>query len=336
VTQETRPETAVGPIGWLQDQVYELKGHVAQLEQQLEHLRATASDMSDNSRALQLSLQEAAREAAQVPRLQEEINQAAALILQLQDDQASTREQVDVVTRRRHDDDSRDQEEWTELARRVDVVERQVELWHDRQAAVDEVGRHFQEAVSQVNIQLGQIERRLEAVESKAARGLEGATRAEHTLTQVEAAILALQREDAAIAERAKVAGDVAHRLEGTINQSLQELQRLELLADRIDLHRAERQRLEERAVHIEEGLNAVREREEHREHQEGLLRTHQNTLGSRVDALVQQLEQEKALLTEQMRKLISSQERTKRRQIQELEREVREMRKHVVTLSEE
>jgi len=334
--KELPAETAVGPLGWLQDQVYQLKGQVAQLGQQLGHLQSMGTTLTESLRALEAALREANQGAGQVPRLQEELNQTVALIVQLQDHQAETKERLDALGRRRDEEDSRDKTEWTDLARRLDQLERQVASWQDRQAGVEEVGRRFQEGLSLVRQQLQQLEQRLELTESKAARGLEGANRAEHTLTQVEASILGLQREDEAIAERAKVAGDMAHRLESTMNEALQELRRMELLADRIELHRAERQRLEDRARRLEEELGELRGRFDQQQEQQGRLGGQQQGLASRLETLQEQVVEQRALLTDQLRKLTGTEERTKRRQIQELEREIREMRQYVAGLSDQ
>lgn len=336
MVKETRSETAADAVGWVQDQLYQLKGQVAQLEQQLDQLQSMATQMTESMRSMEVSLREATLGAAQAPRLQEEINQAVALLVQLQDQQAEAKERLDALGRQREVEEGREKQDWTEVARRVEQLERQVESWHDRQAGVDEVGRRFQEGLSLLRQELQQVEQRLEASESKAARGLEGANRAEHTLTQVEASILALQREDETIAERARVTADVAHRLESTLNEHLEELQRLEMLAERIELHRAERQRLEDRALRLEEELSELRGRADQQEQQHGRLSGQQQGLASRLDTLQEQVTEQRALLVDQIRRLTGTQDRTKRRQIQELERELREMKQYVADLTHE
>ena len=54
------------------------------------------------------------------------------------------------------------------------------------------------------------------------------------------------------------------------------------------------------------------------------------------MDALQEQVEEQRGLLIEQIRKLTATQDRTKRRQIQELERELREMKQYVADLGKE
>ena len=336
MVKEQQAETALPGAGWLQDQLYQLKADVAQLDQQLQHLQSMVGQVTDSIRAVEASLRDAASNAALAPRLQEEVNQSVALIVQLQDQQAETKEQIEVLGRQRQAEEGRDQQEWGEVARKVDLLERQVAQWQDRQGGVDEVGRRFQEGMSLARQDLQQIERRLESVESKAGRSLEGANRAEHTLTQVEATILDLQRNDEALTERVRATSEVGHRLESSLGEQLQELQRVELLAERIELHRAERQRLEDRALRLEEELGELRATAETSDQQQARFSAQQQGLASRLDALQEHVDQQKAMLVEQIRRLTGSQERTKRRQIQELEREVREMRKYVADLADQ
>lgn len=336
MVKEPSSETAVGSVSWVQDQLYQLKAQVAQQEQQLGHLQSMAATMSEGIRTMEVALREAALEAAQAPRLQEQLNQALVLIVQLQDEQAAVTEKLEELGRHREVEEDRDQHEWADLARRAEQLERQVASWQDRQAGVDEVGRRFQEDLSLLRQQLQQIERRLEEAASKGARGLEGANRAENSLSRVDAAIMALQREDEAIAERSRVTADVAHRLDTAMSDHLQELQRLELLAERIELHRAERQRLEDRALRLEEELGELRERAEKGENQQGRLSAQQQGLASRLDTLQETVDEQRAVLVDQIRKLIGTQDRTKRRQIQELEREIRETKQYVADLTEQ
>ena len=110
----------------------------------------------------------------------------------------------------------------------------------------------------------------------------------------------------------------------------------MELLAERIELHRAERQRLEELARRLEEELGELRSRIDHQVQQQGRISGQQQGLASRIDSLQQLVEEQGASLVERLRKLSGSQTRTKRRQIQELEREIREMQQYVASLKDE
>jgi chromosome segregation ATPase len=335
MVKETQHAAPPSPT-WVQDAIYELKADISQLQQQFAQVQALAAALGENARGMEATLREAALAAAQAPKLQDELNQAVGLLVQLQDQQAEAKERLDYLMRHRQTEDSRDSQEWSELARRIEQLERAVDHWHGRQAGVDEVGRRFQEEMSLARQRLQQFDQRLEGAESKAARALEGANRAEHTLTEAQAAILQLQREDETLNERTRVTADVARRLETTLAGNLEELRRVELLAERIELHRAERQRLEDRALRLEEELGGLRAKAEEHEHAQGRLHAQVSGLASRLDALHEQVRDQRAMLVDQIRKLTGTQERTKRRQIQETEREIREMKQYVADLADQ
>ena len=336
MVKELPSETQVGAIGWAQDQLYQLKAQVGQLEQQLEQLQLVTTKLSESTHKVEGSLQDAVLAASQTPRLQEELNQAIALIVQLQDGQAETKERLDEVGRSRGLDEDRDLEEWAQVVKRTEQLERQAERWRDRQSGVDESSRREHEELSMLRQQVQQMETRLETAEGKASRSLEGTTSSGQKLSQVESSIDELRQQDEAIAERTRVAADSVTRLEGVLDNSLEELRRLELLAERIELHRAERQRLEDRALKLEEDLQELRGRNDEGEHLQGKLNTQQQSLASRFEALQEQVEEQRRLVVEQIRKLTATQDRTKRRQIQELERELREMKQYIADLVRE
>jgi chromosome segregation ATPase len=299
-------------------------------------MQSLVTQLSESLRGIEATLRETQGVVQVSERLQEEVNHTVGVVVALQDQQAESNERIDLLARREQTEETHDAEQWMDLARKVDVMERQVAHWHDRQAGVDEVGRRFQEGLSLITQRLEDIDRRLEGTETRAGRALEGANRAEHTITELDAAVASVKRESDTFQERLRVTSEVAHRFENTMNQHVQDLQRLEMLAERIELHRAERQRLEDRALHLEEQHRELYRRAETEEQMRGRMITQQSALGSRLDALQEQLTQEKGKILEQLRKMTSSQERTKRRQVQELERELREMRQYIAALADE
>ncbi len=336
MVKELPSETQVGAIGWAQDQLYQLKAQVGKLEQQLDQLQLVTTKLSESTHKVEGSLQDAVLAASQTPRLQEELNQAIALIVHLQDGQAETKERLDDVRRTRGLDGNRDLEEWAEVGKRTEQLERQVERWQERQSGAAEGSRREQEELSLLRQQVQQMNTRLEVAEAKASQSLEGTTTSEQKVTQVETSIDELRQQSEAIAERTRVTADGITRLEKVLNNSLDELRRLELLTERIELHRAERQRLEDRALKLEKELQELRGRTDDGEHLQGKLNTQQQSLASRVEALQEQVEEQRRLVVEQIRKLTATQDRTKRRQIQELERELREMKQYIAGLAHE
>ena len=59
MVKELPSETQVGAIGWAQDQLYQLKAQVGQLEQQLEQVQLLNTKLSESTRKVEGSLQDA-------------------------------------------------------------------------------------------------------------------------------------------------------------------------------------------------------------------------------------------------------------------------------------
>jgi cell division protein FtsL len=59
MVNELPSETQVGAIGWAQDQLYQLKAQVAQLEQRIEQQQLISSTLGETSEQVERSLQAA-------------------------------------------------------------------------------------------------------------------------------------------------------------------------------------------------------------------------------------------------------------------------------------
>jgi len=320
---------------WLEDQMQEIKAHVARLEQQVQQVQALGSAMSDSLRDVEASLRKLTVDAAPVPGLREELNQTVALIVQLQDRYAEATTRLDTLERGRDQDNTRENEEWNGIAGRLEALERRAEAWATHGASVSEVPGRLQDSVALLQQLAEKLQSRVETVEDRAARGLDGANRAEHNLSLTQAELLAVQRQQEALAEGLRKSAAAAGHAEERIKDHFRDLERLQLLSERIELHRAERQRLEDRAMKLEQELTELRTESDRREERYARMEAKQGNIATKLETVEAMLEEERGLLVDQMRKLTSAQERTKRRQMQETERELREMKRYVADLAD-
>lgn len=323
-------------LDWLQSEMHQAKAHVVRLQQQAEQMQALVLDLAEKVQHFEGSLREAAAQAAPVPQLQEGLHQALALVAGVQEEQGQASARVEEIVRLRQEETERLREERAELARRLEDVQRQIEAWQERQAAVTESSRHFQEGISRLSAQLQELSHRLDGAEGKAARGLEAAGRLEHEWSRVDSALDALRREDQVLAERERLAAEVVHRLEQAVQGRQEESRRLELLGERVELYRAERQRLEEKEAHLEQALEELRGRLEEQEQRASRLEGNLQGCVSRLEALQQQIQEYRQMVVGQFRKVTGTEERLRRHQIEGLEREIKELRKHAAGLAEE
>jgi chromosome segregation ATPase len=331
-----QPLTGVELVNWLHDQVSALKAQIGRMQQQNEQGQAAVLDINEKLRDNEARLRELAARTMGLPVMQEQVRQLAGLLERIQDTEVLIDSKFEQMERLTGEERQRDQAEKNDLYRRVQDLERKSESLIERQASNDEAARRYQDEVSRNHLNAQSMGQRMESVESKAGRLLDALTRLEQTHSETEAAIRALRREDDVIAERARVAHDVAARLEQDMHMQAEEGRALPLLQERVELLRAERQRVEDRVSRLEEVLNEATVRLERQEEVTGGLDRRVNAHDQRIELVHTSSLDHRRWLSDHMLKLDQMMERMRRRQIEELERDVKDLRVHANQVKQE
>jgi chromosome segregation ATPase len=324
---ETRP--AIDTLNWLQDQVGQLRAQVGRMTQQNDQLQAAILDVNDKLRDSEARLREIGAKTIGLPTMQEQLRQVSGLLERIQDAEVLIDTKFEMLERTTGEEHAREQAEKNDVFRRVQELERRVEGVTERQATVDDSNRRFTEEISRSHLQYQGLNQRLETVESRTGRNLEAITRIEQTHSEIESAVRALRREDDVLAERARLAHEVGARLETELHSQQEEYRQLPLLAERVELLRAERQRLEDRTSRAEESLEDARTRLARQEDVAAQVETRIKAHDARIDHVHTTTLDYRRTLTDQILKLNQMLERMKRRQLEETERQVKELRAH-------
>jgi chromosome segregation ATPase len=314
-------------VGWLSDQVGALKTHIGRISQQGDQLQAALLDLNEKLRDSEAKMRELTARTMGLPIMQDQVRQLAGLLDRIQDTEVLIDTKFEILERQLGEENTRGQAEKNDLYRRVQDLERRSENISERQSSVDDAHRRFQEEVARSNLNAQTNTQRLETVESKAGRTFEALTRLEQAHSEAESAIRALRRDDDAQAERARLAHDVAVRIENEMHVHAEEYRALPLLAERVELLRAERQRLEDRVSRAEESLSDGIGRLERQEESSAQLDARLKSHDARIGDIHGSAQDYRRGLSDQLLKLNQMLERMKRRQVDELERDVKELR---------
>jgi chromosome segregation ATPase len=326
---KSEPATPTGPdlVTWLHDQVGGIKAHLGRMQQQGDQVQAAILDVNEKLRDAEGKIREITAKTMGLPTMQEQMRQLSGVLERIQDAEVLIDTKFELLERKEGEERQRDQGEKNDLYRRVQELERRAESLNERQSGVDDSHRRFQEEVSRSHILLQGMNQRLESVESKAGRNIEALTRLEQTHAEVEQAVRALRREDDVLAERARLAHEVASRVETEMHAQQEEYRVLPLLTERVELLRAERQRLEDRVSHAEESLADGLGRLERQEDFAAQLDVRLKAHDGRIDHVHASTLEFRRSLNDQLLKLNQMLERMKRRQVDELERDAKELR---------
>jgi chromosome segregation ATPase len=327
------PQNAPGPqtgqelVGWLHEQVGALKAHIGRIQQQGDQLQAAMLDLNEKLRDGEGRIREVTSRTMGLQVMQDQVRQLTGLLDRIQDTEVLIDTKFEILERQLGEERTRDQAEKNDLYRRVQDLERRSESMAERQSGVDDASRRFLDDVARAHIEALSITQRLDAVETKAGRTLEALTRLEQSHSEAEASIRTLRREDDVLAERARLAHEVAVRIENEMHAQAEEYRTLPVLSERVELLRAERQRLEDRVSRMEESLNdglvRLEREEEASTHVDLRLKAHDTRIGDMHTSVLEH----RRSLTDQLLKLNQMLERMKRRQVEELERDVKELR---------
>jgi chromosome segregation ATPase len=314
-------------VGWLHDQVGAIKAHLARMQQQGDQIQAAMVDVNEKLRENEGKLREVSARTLGLPVMQDQVRQLGGVLERIQDAEVLIDTKFEMLERQTGEERQRDQGEKNDLYRRVQDLERRSEGLNERLSGIDDAHRRFQEETSRSHLQSQGLSQRLEAVESKSGRNLDALTRLEQMHAEVEQAVRALRREDDVLAERARLAHDVATRLETELHAQAEEYRVLPLLTERVELLRAERQRLEDRVSHAEESLTDGLVRLERQEETAAQLDARLKSHEGRIDHVHMTTLEFRRSLSDQLLKLNQMLERMKRRQVEELERDVKDLR---------
>jgi chromosome segregation protein len=324
---QSEARSGADAVQWLQDQYMQLKGQIGRLQQQGDQTQAAVLDVNEKLRDAEGRLREISAKTLGLPTVYDQLRQLSGLLERIQDTEVLIDTKFELLERTLGEERTRDQSEKNDMHRRVQDLERRTESVTERQSSVDDAHRRFQDEVARSHLQYQGLSQRLEAVESRTGRNLDAVTRVEQAAAELEQAIRALRREDDVLAERARLAHEVAVRLEGELHAQAEEYRVLPLLQERVELLRAERQRLEDRTSRLEESLEDARTRLEREEDFTQHVDARMKAQEGRIDHVHAATLDYRRSLTEQLLKLNQMLERMKRREVEEIERQVKELR---------
>ena len=330
------PSQSVNTLAWLQDQFHLLKAQIGKVQHQIDQTQAMALDVSEKLRQQETAVAEVSSQTSAIAPFQDELRQFRDVLARLQEQQVQLRSQLEDTIRQRMTEAERDRVELSDQRRRLEDLERNVEGWLDRQSGVEDTARRYQEGIALANVRAENIDQRLEALEGRASRNLEATNRIDQEISRIDAAIQGHDREDELQSERARVALEAARRVEALVESEKRDLLALGQLSERMDLLKVERQRLEERLAQAEEEMNEFRGLLGRQEQLVSVLDGRTQGYLGRLEALREEILRHREQTIDHLLKLSSGQERLKRRQIEELEREIRELKQHAIGLTEE
>lgn len=323
-------------VSWLEDELREAKSQLLRQQQTIDQLGGQLWDVTAALHKAEDLLAALPPRLAALPELDERLRA-------LKDDLAALHEQtlhgagrVAELGRAQQLDTERDRTVLNDLTRRLETAERGLQGGLPRFEALDEAGRRALELIGQLRQRMEAVERQVEATEARLGRVVDSGGRVEQEFTRLNGEVESLRGQDVTLGERLHVYSGMIKRLEGDLAMLGSEVGIGRDALERIDLNRLEVHRLEERLSLLEATASELRDRGDDAHHQLSLLEGRDKGIADRLTSLQGELAASRAQFADQFGRLHQVQERLKRRQIEDLEREIRELRIHAFRTPDE
>jgi chromosome segregation ATPase len=327
--EERQPAAVATTVAWLEEELRETKAALGRQQQAIEQLNGHIWDLATALHRTEDSIAALAPRLDILPEYDAVLHQIRDQIARLHEHGLGADARVADLFHAVQGEAERDREILNEFAHRLEAAERTVQQTHPRFEAIDEAARRTMEAVALLRQHLAELQRSHEATDTRLSRSVEAAGRTEHEFARLNGEVESLRRQDAAVADRVQVYTEMVKRLEAQISAVAADVTVKQDLLERIQLARVELHRVEERTAALEAVLNDLRQADDEAARQLSLLQGRDRGLNERLIGLQSEFATYRTVVAEQFQRLQQAQERAKRRQIEDLEREIREMRIH-------
>lgn len=261
---QSGPDLPVSSIlDWLEEDHRQLRARVGHLDQEVAALQVTSRDQALRQRADSAELEALRQHLNRVPSLEEGIRQAQEDIgdvraLQTQLSSAQERaERTSVLELERI------RIQIAEAAQRLSGLVEEVQPLPIRLQALGDHTKRQQDHLTAVQQVVEEIVGRQASLQSKIDLSVEQARRVEQALGVLGNEFAPLRREDEVLASRIQLAMDLARQVEQKMADVLVEEQARRELAERVEILRVERQRLQQQVADLEHAIAGLVDRAE-------------------------------------------------------------------------
>ncbi|MHB8573850.1 MAG: hypothetical protein ACYDCQ_00820 [Dehalococcoidia bacterium] len=329
VSNERQSAQLASTLAWLEDNIRDSKTQVGRLGLQVEQAQTQLWEATHRLHRAEEVATALAAQLGVVPRLAEEVSSVNDKVVRAEDRQTALESRMVEIARQQALDADRTRAELNELVKRIEGGERLTHTWAGRFDTLEEAGRRSQEATAVVQARVEDFERFVDLVDQRGARNADAVKRVDSEFARLSGETDALQKQDAALAERFGVYQEVLHRFEDELAVVAQQADVRREISEKFDLQRANNRRADERLTALEKAAMEQDDRVEGHGRSLSLIDSKDKALRDRLTELLEDLGQYRLHVAEQFQRAQTLVERQKRRQIEDLEREIREIKVH-------
>jgi chromosome segregation ATPase len=335
-TDERQLGALANTVAWLEDELRETRAGMAKLAQALDDAHARIGELTALMHRAEDTIAGILPQLTAIPRIDNQIPRIKESIAAVQTEAIANTARLGDVQRQIDVNAQRERQALNDVAHRLDAAERHTQAAGARIDTVDETTRRTLEAIAGLRQRSDEIARAVEVLESRITRSIDTTARYDQEQQRLAAELEGLRKQDDAIADRVQLYTEMIKRLDGQIARVGAEVAAKQDVGEKLDLFRVETHRLEERISGIEASAGTLRDQDDEVLRQLSVLEGRQKGFQDRLNGLLADVAVHRAQTADQFQRMHQLHERLKRRQVEDLERDLREMRIHAFKVAEE
>lgn len=313
-------------LEWLDEELRAAKAALHKVEHELEQALNQIWNLDTTLRKVEEGAGSAEGAAAAIPSLQEEIRQLRDEAERLRERQNTLAGRTEDLGRQQQADLERERQERAAVLSQSETAARSVGQFESRVQLLEESLRRVEEAVAELRSAQDVLRRDLIEVANRSSRNKETALRLEHQIDSAEKGIEELEKRNVELEEKVRLAEERVQRGEERIEKFEQRMNLPLEMKEQLDRGRFERQQLTERLGKLESSASEMWERTA--EFIQGLARVDHRTQAQsgQLSELAKAIQEQQETVFEQLKRLLKTMERQRRRQVEALTQEIKEL----------
>jgi chromosome segregation ATPase len=327
---------ATDTLGWVHNELAEIKSRLAMVAQAADQSRGLATDASEVAQLARSKVASIDGIGPIMEHLQDDLRAVREQLVRAQDDIHSLRQSREEIERRALADTERVRQDRNEIGRRFGEIEHAIEGWFERVTSYEEHGRRNLEVAAQLEQRLEGMAGQLVDADTLQARTQSAVGRIDNDVQRLAAMLPALQREDDVHRERSNTAFEMLRRLETELEGLKTTTNRISRLDDRIELVQAERTRHNERLNEVSAELAKIDGRLNEFGERMALVEVRIGGYQEELRALKGRLDADREAIGGYLHSLSELEADMRKRAIIALEKEIRDIRGRALNFAEE
>lgn len=313
-------------VRWVEDQLQDTRARLHKLENELDQALKHVWSVDADVRTLTETVSTSGAATVAVEKLREDIRQLTDWMGRVQDRQNEISNRIDEAARQRQSEVGRERQDVAALSKQIETIERNVVKHGTRVQSLEEAVRHTEDEISELRLTGHGLERSLAEMATKVERTEEAANRLGEETARLAAALDRQEREDARASERLALLSEQFRRFSERADK-LDELadfpQEVKGLLDRAT---HEREQLSQRMNIVDKLSTEASDVVKALKQTVALIEQRSNNQLAQLTEMASRLQDLEEQTTADLKKIIKVTLRQRRRQIEALNQEVKEL----------